>query len=159
MPEEQEQTEAAIIDPSKILVRGMPGFLYSPISKRMYYSRTREEVGDATYNRPWSVNPYYGFEQPIYPLNPVDFCTQTTADRALEWARAQWPSAGLVFELFVPTPEGYVTESQYWLICWNGQDLYEIFSAGWWMFDLQKDGQQAAYEQRTSELRAAGFSV
>lgn len=156
---EEETADVTTIDPSRILVRGMPGFLYSPITKRMYYTHERTEVGDATYNRPWSVNLGYGFEQPIYPLNPVDFCTQATADRTLAWAREQWPSAGLIFDIFVPTPDGYVTESQYWLICWNGADLYEIFSAGWWMFDLQKDGQQAAHEQRTAELKSAGFSV
>jgi hypothetical protein len=147
------------IDPSKILVRAMKGYLYSPFTKRLYYTYNRQEVGPSEYERPWSVNPNYGFETPIYPLNPVDYPTAETANTILEWARAQWPSSGLIFDIYVPTPEGHVTQLQYWLVVNNGQDLYEIYSAGWWAFDLDKDGQQAAYEQRTAELRDAGFSV
>jgi hypothetical protein len=41
----------------------------------------------------------------------------------------------------------------------NGDDLWEVYSAGWWAFDKEKDGEAAAIEQRTAELRAAGFSV
>ena len=125
----------------------------------MYYTHDRTEVGDATYSRPWSVNLGYGFEQPVYPLNPIDFCSPETADRCLTWAKEQWPSANLTFDIVVPTPDGYVTEPQHWLLVTNGDELWEVYSAGWWFFDLQKDGQAAAYEQRTSELRQAGFSV
>ena len=148
------------IDPSKIFVRAMKGFLYSPVTKRLYDIINRMEVGPSTYERPWSVQPRYGFEQPVYPLNPVDYPTAETANKVLEWARAQWPTSGIIFDIFAPAPTGgVVTQLQYWLIAWNGQDLYEIFSAGWTAFDYDKDGQQAAYEQFTAQLRAAGFSV
>lgn len=147
------------IDLSKVLVRAMPGYLYSPFTKKVYYLNTRQPVGASTYERPWSVNPGYGFEQPVYPLNPIDYPTAKTANTILEWARAQWPTAGLTFDVYAPTPDGYVTQLQYWLIVWNGADLYEVYSAGWWAFDLDKDGQQAAHQQRTAELKDAGFSV
>lgn len=145
------------VDPSKILVRGMKGYLYSPSTKRMYYIHNREEVGPSTYERPWSVNPGYGFEQPVYPLNPVDYPTADTANRVLEWARENWPT--LLFDVYVPTPDGYVTQLQYWLVVWNGDSIYEVYSCGWWAFDLDKDGEAAAIEQRTAELKQAGFSV
>jgi hypothetical protein len=151
------QAAAQAIDPSKIFVRAMKGYLYSPTSKRIYYTHNREEVGPSTYERPWSVNPGYGFEQPIHPLNPVDYPTADTANSVLEQARAWFPT--LLFDIIVPTPDGYVTQLQYWLIVWNGADLYEVFSAGWWAFDCDKDGETAAREQRTAELRQAGFSV
>jgi hypothetical protein len=150
---------ATTVDPSKILVRAMKGYLYSPITKRLYYVHNRQEVGPSTYERPWSINPGYGFDQPVYPLNPVDYPTAETANSVLEWARAQWPTSGLIFDIYVPTPDGFVTQLQYWLVVWNGADLFEIYSAGWWAFDYDKDGQAAAYEQRTAELRSAGFSV
>jgi len=149
--------EPVPLDPSKILVRAMKGFLYSPWTKRLYYTVTRQEVGPSTYERPWSINLGYGFEQPVYPLNPVDYCTPETADQVLHWAKTQW--AGLTFDIVAPTPDGYVTVPQYWLVVTNGADLYEIYSAGWWAFDYDKDGAIAATEQRTAELRDAGFSV
>jgi hypothetical protein len=146
------------LDPSKILVRAMKGYLYSPVTKRLYYTNNRQEVGPSTYERPWSVNIGYGFEQPIYPLCPVDYCTPATADAVLGWAMSQWQ--GLLFDIYAPTPDGgFTTAPQYWLVVSNGQDLYEIYSAGWWAFDYDKDGAQAAAEQRTAELRQAGFSV
>jgi hypothetical protein len=156
MPD-QEESAAAAIDPSKILVRAMKGYLYSPWNKKLYYTHNREEVGPSTYNRPWSVNLGYGFTTPVYPLNPVDYPTEATADGVLAWAKENWPS--LIFDILVPTPDGYVTESQYWLVVNNGDDLWEVYSAGWWAFDKEKDGEAAAIEQRTAELRAAGFSV
>jgi hypothetical protein len=149
--------EPVPLDPSKILVRAMKGYLYSPVTKRLYYTHNREEVGPSTYERPWSVNIGYGFEQPVYPLNPVDYCTPATADAVLTWAMSQWQS--LLFDIVVPTPDGFVTAPQHWLVVTNGQDLYEIYSAGWWAFDYDKDGAAAAFEQRTAELRDAGFSV
>jgi hypothetical protein len=103
------------------------------------------------------VNLGYGFTTPVYPLNPVDYPTEATADGVLAWAKENWPS--LIFDILVPTPDGYVTESQYWLVVNNGDDLWEVYSAGWWAFDKEKDGEAAAIEQRTAELRAAGFSV
>jgi hypothetical protein len=158
VPAEQEQTEAAAIDPSKILVRAMKGWLYSPVSKKIYSAVTREENGPSTFERPWSVQIGFGFDQPVYPLNPVDYPTPETADAVLTQARAWWPT--LLFDIFAPTPTGgFTTVPQYWLVVSNGQDLYEIFSAGWFAFDFDKDGEAAAYEQRTAELRAAGFSV
>lgn len=155
MPEEQEA--AAAIDPSKILVRAMPGFLYSPLTKLLYYTNTREAVGPYTFERPWSIAFGYDFDVPVQPLNPVDFPTPDTAQACLEWARSMWPT--LVFAIVAPTPTGgFTSVPQFWLVCNNHADLYEIFSAGWWMFDLSKDGEAAAYEQRSAELRAAGFS-
>jgi hypothetical protein len=60
----------------------------------------------------------------------------------------------------VPEPSGgFVTESQYLLVAWNGQDLYEAYSAGQWAFLFDRDGQDIAYTQRTAELRSAGFAV
>ena len=149
-------TPPTTIDLSKLLVRGMKGYLYSPVTKRMYYIHDRSEVGPSTYERPWSVNPGYGFETPVYPLNPVDYPTYNTANDVLAWAREMWPT--LQFDVYAPSPEGYVTQLQYWLIAWNGADIYEIYSAGWWAFDLDKDGEAAAYDQRSAELRQAGFS-
>jgi len=156
VPEEQEEAAAAI-DPSKIYVRAMKGFLYQPSTKRLSYTATREEVGDSTYERPYSVAFGFGFEQPVYALCPVDYATPETADAVLTQARTWWPT--LLFDIFAPTPTGgFTTVPQYWLVTSNGQDLYEIFSAGWFAFDLDKDGEAAAYEQRSAELRQAGFS-
>ena len=146
------------IDPSKVFVRAMPGYLYSPFTKKLYYTNNRQEVGASTYERPWSVSPGYGFETPVYPLNPVDFPTAETANKVLEQARAWYPT--LLFDVMAPKPTGgVVTQLQYWLIVWNGADLYEIFSCGWWAFDCDKDGETAAKQQRTAELKSAGFSV
>jgi len=146
------------IDPSKILVRAFPGYLYSPITKQLYYVHDRLPVGPSTYERPWSVQPGYGFDQPVYPLNPVDYPTPDTANEVLLWARDTWPN--LDFTIIAPTPTGgFTTHPQYWLVVWNGADLYEVYSAGWWAFDYDKDGATAAVEQRTADLKLAGFSV
>jgi len=148
----------ATIDPNKIYVRAMKGYLYSPVTKRISYTHNREEVGPSTYERPWSVQLGYGFEQPVYPLCPVDYPTPETADSVLSQAIVWWPS--LVFDIIAPVPTGgFTTAPQYWLVVNNGADLWEVLSAGWFAFDLDKDGAAAAYEQRTAELRLAGFSV
>jgi hypothetical protein len=76
----------------------------------------------------------------------------------LDWARTNWPT--LTWDIVVPEPTGaIVTESQYLLIAWNGQDLYEAYSAGQWAFLYDRDGQDAAYAARTAELKSAGFAV
>lgn len=148
----------AMRDPTTLLVRAFKGFLYSPLTKQLYYTNNRESVGPSTYERPWSVNPNYGYEHPIYPLNPVDYCTADTADAVLSWAKDNWPS--LVFDIIVPIPEGFVTQAQYWLLVTNHeQSIIEVYGAGLWAFDHDKDGDASATEQRTAELRQAGFSV
>ena len=158
MPEEQEQTEAAAIPPNQILVRAFKGYLYSPITKKLYSIGTREENGPSTFERPWSVQIGFGFETPIVALSPLDYPTAETAEWTLTWARTNWPT--LTWDIVVPEPSGgFVTESQYLLVAWNGQDLYEAYSAGQWAFLYDRDGQDIAYTQRTAELRAAGFSV
>jgi hypothetical protein len=133
--------------------------LYSPVTKQLYPVNDRQTpVGPSTYERPWSIQPGYGFETPVYPLSPIDYCTPDTADAVLTWAKSMWPT--LLFDIYAPTPTGgFVTAPQYWLLVTNGTDLYEVYGAGHWSFDLDKDGEQAAYQQRTAELRQAGFSV
>jgi len=152
-----QQAVARAIDLSKILVRAMPGYLYSPVTKCIYYVNNLQPVGPSTFERPWSVNLGYSFERPVYPLNPVDYCTPETADAVLQWARNYWPQ--LIFDIYAPTPDGYVTVPQFWLLVTNGSSLYEVYSAGWWAFDYDKDGDAAAFQQRNAELKAAGFSV
>jgi hypothetical protein len=146
------------VDQSKIFVRAFKGFLWSPITMQLYYANNREAVGPSTYFRPYSVTLDYGFEDPIVALNPVDYPTPDTADACLTWARENWPT--LVFDIVAPEPTGgFVTAKSYWLLVNNGADLYEVYGAGLWQFDREKDGEAAAVEQRTAELRAAGFSV
>ena len=160
MPEETAPAEetTATIPPDQILVRAFRGYLYSPISKKLYSAVTREENGPSTFERPWSFAPGYGFDVPLQPLSPLDYPTADTAQWVLDWARQYWPT--LTWDIVVPEPTGaIVTESQYLLIAWNGQDLYEAYSAGQWAFLYDRDGQDIAYTQRTAELRAAGFSV
>jgi hypothetical protein len=157
VPAEQEESAAAI-DPSKILVRAFRGYLWSPITKRLYAAITREENGPSTFERPFSVQIGYGFESPIVALSPLDYPTADTAEWVLNWARQYWPT--LIFDIIVPEPSGgFVTESQYLLVAWNGQDLYEAYSAGQWAFLFDRDGQDAAYAARTAELKQAGFAV
>jgi len=156
VPAEQEEAEVTF-DPNTVLVRAFKGILWSPTTQQLYYANNREAVGPSTYFRPYSVTLGYGFEDPISALNPVDFPTPETADACLTWAKENWPT--LVFYIVAPEPTGgFVTAKQYWLAVNNGADLWEVYGAGLWQFDREKDGDAAAYEQRSAELRLAGFS-
>jgi hypothetical protein len=70
VPEEQEQTEAAAIPPNQILVRAFKGYLYSPITKKLYSIGTREENGPSTFERPSSPSPHSITPPPKPPSGP-----------------------------------------------------------------------------------------